>query len=93
MMSKNNAASAFGALLATMYAALLGVMIHDHWPALHVAILLLILIALWAGFFLAGIWVFLYRPAELSRKFPIRSEELRRRKKEFYDWLDSQRPR
>ena len=90
MMSKNNAASAFGAFLATMYAALLAVMIHDHWPALHVAVLLLIFITLWAGFFLAGIWVFLYRPAELTRNFQLAAKNSAKEKENLYEWLGSQ---
>jgi|ERR1051326_436344 hypothetical protein len=30
------------------------------------------------------------RPEEVRKRIPISSKELRRRKKEFYDWLDSQ---
>jgi len=30
------------------------------------------------------------RPEELQKRIPISSREHRRRKKEFYDWLDSQ---
>jgi len=30
------------------------------------------------------------RPEELRKRLPISSKEHRRRKKEFYDWLDSQ---
>jgi hypothetical protein len=37
----------------------------------------------------AGFWALVDRPAELDRKFPTSSKELRRRKKELYDWLDS----
>jgi len=41
----------------------------------------------WIGFYLAVFWALVYRQAELNKKFPISSQELRRRKKEFYDWL------
>jgi len=32
------------------------------------------------------------RPEEVEKRIPISSREHRRRKKEFYDWLDSQGP-
>jgi hypothetical protein len=32
-------------------------------------------------------WVFFVRPAELKKKLPITGEELRRKRKEFYDSL------
>jgi hypothetical protein len=49
----------------------------------------LIFIALWIGFYFAGVWAVVDRLAELARKFPISSKELRRRTKAFYDQLSS----
>jgi hypothetical protein len=53
-------------------------------------LVVIIFIALSIGFYSAGIWVAIDRPVELDKKFPIGSKELRRRKKAFFDWLDSQ---
>jgi hypothetical protein len=44
---------------------------------------LLVFSALWIGICFAGIWAIVDRPAELNRKVPIRSKELRRTKKAF----------
>jgi hypothetical protein len=38
---------------------------------------------------IAGFWALVDRPTAPDRKFPTSSKELRRRKKELYDWLDS----
>jgi len=41
--------------------------------------------------FLSFAWrLYFDRPEELGKQTPINSKEHRRRKKEFYDWLDSQ---
>jgi hypothetical protein len=41
--------------------------------------------------FLSFAWrLYFDRPEELGKQIPINSKEHRRRKKEFYDWLDSQ---
>jgi hypothetical protein len=90
MMNKNTTAQAFGVLLATMYAGLITFMVYSRWPRLHIALTLLIFIGLWSGFYLAGVWAILYRREELNWKFPISGRELRRRRKEFYNWLASQ---
>jgi hypothetical protein len=42
------------------------------------------------GVYLVGTWIMVDHPAELKRKIPISSKELRRRRKRFYDWLASQ---
>jgi hypothetical protein len=47
---------------------------------------LLIFMGIWLGFYAAGSWAFF---AQLNTKIPISGKELRRRKKEFYDWLAS----
>jgi len=40
-----------------------------------------------AGCYLIWNWVFFVRPAELKKRLPITGEELRRKRKEFYDSL------
>jgi len=87
MINKKNSGRFFGAVLATTWGTLITFMVQEHWPGLHILPILLIFSALWIGFYFAGIWAIIDRPAELNRKFPISSRELRRRKKEFYDWL------
>lgn len=59
------------------------------WP-LHVVQqrpLLLMFIGLCIAYYFVWNWFFYERPAELEKKLPITSKELRRRKKEFYDSL------
>ncbi len=90
MMNKNTTAQAYGIILATMFSILVTYVIYGAWPGLHISLILILFIGLWAGFYLAGIWAILYRPEELNRKFPLSGKELRRRKNEFYDWLSSQ---
>ena len=44
-----------------------------------------------SAIFLTVAWRLLFeRPSELDKQIPISSKELRRRKKTFYDWLNSQ---
>lgn len=90
MIGKKNTGRFYGACLATIYATLIIGTVYELWSGLHITLALLIFIALWIGFYFAGVWAAVDRPAELNRKFPISSKELRRRKKTFYDWLDSQ---
>jgi hypothetical protein len=49
--------------------------------------LFIIFVASYAGCYLVWNWVFFVRPAELKKKLPITGEELRRKRKEFYDSL------
>jgi hypothetical protein len=44
------------------------------------------------AFYFVGVWV-VDRKAELNKKIATPSHELRRRRKEFYDWLSSPRRR
>ena len=57
------------------------------WPLNVVQwhLLLLMFIGLCIAYYFVWNWVFYERPAELEKKLPITSKELRRRKKEFYD--------
>jgi len=59
-------------------------------PFLQVIPSVLTLIVLFTCFYCVGIWILIDRPAELKKKLPITSKELRERKKAFYDWLASQ---
>ena len=90
MIGKKNIGRLYGVCLATVYATLISGAVYGFWPGLHIALRLLIFLALWIGFYFTGIWTAIDRPAELDRKFPISSKELRTRKKAFYDWLASQ---
>ena len=92
MISKRTNGRFFGVLLATMYAGLITSAVR-FWFGLHIAATLLIFIGFWTGFYFAGLWAMVDRPAELDRKFPISNKELRARKKAFYSWLNSQRRR
>jgi hypothetical protein len=87
--SKKTTGRVWGVVLATMFAPLITAVLHNIWSELPIAPTLLVFICLWVGFYLAGIWMLVERPAELDRKFPISSKELRRRRKAFYDWVDS----
>ena len=89
MVSKENVGRAFGVCLATM-GAIVTTMVVRSFLQMTTWLTLSIFVVLWIVMYFTGLWTFLYRPAELNKKFPITSEELRRRKKEFYDWLASQ---
>ena len=88
MIRKKNVGRLYGACLATIYATLITGIVYGFWVTAHLA--LLIFAVLWIGFYFTGIWTIVDRPAELSRKFPVSSKELHKRKKAFYDWLASQ---
>jgi hypothetical protein len=65
-------------------------MVEDAWCGLHLLPVGLMFITLWVGFYFAGVWLIGNRRAELDRKFPVSSDDLRKRKKTFYDWPASQ---
>jgi D-alanyl-lipoteichoic acid acyltransferase DltB (MBOAT superfamily) len=90
MMNQRSVGQWLGICMATVYATLVVVMVRGLWHGLHVAVTLLLFVGLWIGFYFAGVWASTERRAELDMKFPTSSKELRRRKKEFYDWLASQ---
>lgn len=89
MLSKKVQGRTYGGFLATIYGGIFTVAIHL-WLGLHVVSASLIFIALWIGFYRTGVWMVTERPAELDKKIPVSSKELRTRKKRFYEWLDSQ---
>jgi hypothetical protein len=90
MIGTKNVGRIFGVCLAVMYTTLVAVAVSGLWPSLHAGLTVLILLGLAVGFYFTGIWVALDRPAELKKKISINSKQLKRRKKEFYDWLTAQ---
>jgi hypothetical protein len=74
-------------MYAMASAVLATIAILPFYPALRPRSVLLIFVGLCVVFYFVWIWVFYERPAELEKKVPISSKELRRRKKEFYDSL------
>jgi hypothetical protein len=90
MIGTKNVGRIFGVCLAVMYTTLVAVAVSGLWPRLHTGLTVLILLGLAVGFYFTGIWVAIDRPAELKKKIPINNKELKRKKKEFYDWLASQ---
>jgi len=83
MMNKNTAARAYGIVLATVFAILVTFIAYRLFPGMNPSAMVPIFIGFWAGFFLAGVWIF-------TREFPITGAERRRKNKQFYDWLRSQ---
>jgi hypothetical protein len=73
-----------------MFTSLITAWVHSLWPNLNVFLLAFIFVGLLVGGYAAGYWVSFERPKELAKKIAINSKELRRRKKEFFDWLASQ---
>lgn len=93
VFNTKNIGRAYGASLALIYATLVTLAVWGFWHTMPAMVGLLLFIGLSIGFYLAGIWVFTERIPELNRKLPISSTEVRRRRKEFFEWLNSQGPR
>jgi len=91
MIGKKNIGRIFGVCLAVVYTTVVAVAVSGLWPKLHTGLTVLILLGLAVGFYFTGIWVAVDRPSELKKKIPINSGELKQRKREFYNWLASQR--
>jgi hypothetical protein len=87
--NKKTTGRVWGILFGIPFGSLIATIAHHLWPELEIALIFLIFVGLCVGFYFAGLWVMVDHPAELDRKFPISSKELRRRRKEFYDWVDS----
>jgi hypothetical protein len=81
-----------GPLLGLFYAAIFGTFatigIHDYFPEMSMRVFVLLLGAVFVALYFVGNWV--QGRMEQNKKLPTSSKELRRRKKQFYDWLDSQ---
>ncbi len=90
MLGKKNVGRVYGASLATVYSTVITGIVYGLFGGLRLGLVLMIFVGLWIGIYFAGFWSAVDRPAELSRKFPTSSKELRRRRKAFYDWLGFQ---
>jgi hypothetical protein len=90
MIGKKNIGRLTGVCLATVYTTLISGTVYGLFHGLRLGFLTVIFIALWIGIYFAGNWAAVDRPAELDRKFPTSSKQLRARTKAFYDWLASQ---
>ncbi len=86
MLGKKGSGRGFGVVLGTVYALLVTGVVYHFWPGMNTALAASIFIGVWLAAFLAGTWAFV---AQLNTKIPISGKELRRSKKEFYDWLAS----
>jgi hypothetical protein len=78
----------FGLLMYAMASAVLTIL--AIWPldiVVRLRSLLLTFTGLCIAYYFVWKWFFYERPAELEKKLPITSKELRRRKREFYDNL------
>jgi hypothetical protein len=93
MIDEKTSGRLYGVCLAAVYGTLITGVILELWHSLRIASVVLIFVALWIAFYFTGVWVAVERPAELNGKLPLSGRERRRRKKEFYDWLASQRRR
>lgn len=66
-------------------ALLVTTLIRGSNPTLRPGTILLIIGGFCVAFYFLWTWVFFERPAELDKKLPINSKELRRKRKEFFD--------
>jgi hypothetical protein len=57
-------------------------------PNVRPIFLLVIFVPMWLLFRIVWGWIFFQRRAELDKKIPVTSRELRKRKKEFFDSLE-----
>jgi len=80
------------AMQAILYAVLVTGIVWRFNPTLPYGALVLIFVGFCIAFYFLWIWVFVERPAELAKKLPISSKELRRKRQEFYDNLPNDCP-
>jgi hypothetical protein len=73
----------YGLFFGSIFSALALIFPHSH-PVLKCLIIGVFVVS----FYFVGAWVSIRE--ELNKKIPTPSHELRRRKKDFYAWLDSQ---
>lgn len=87
MIGKKASAALTGALYSLFFGVLFSAFIFGSWPQLPILVKLLISGVLAFAFYFLGVWIFVRN--EQNKEIPTPSHELRRRKKAFYDWLDS----
>ncbi len=90
MFSKRTGGWLFGVLLALVYMSMVAVAVPGLWQRIGTWLTAILLFLLGVGFCFVGVWVVVDRPAELQKKLPISSKQLRKQSKDFYDWLASQ---
>jgi len=86
MIRKTNIARIAGVCVAAIYGTFIMVGVHDRWPKMSTLGLLLLSGAVCVVLYLAGRWIAVRN--ELNKRLPTSSKELRRRRKEFYNWLN-----
>jgi len=87
MISGKNIGRIFGVCLAAVFATPIMFGIHNRWPSMNIVLMLVLFGSVCFALYFAGVWV--EARDERNRKLPLSSKELRRRKKELYDWLAS----
>jgi len=85
MINEKNIVRLYGVLLA-IFAPPATLMIYGIWRNMSAWLIAFTLIALSVVFYRLGI-LYGNRPATVRKRVPISSNELRRRRTRFYDWL------
>jgi hypothetical protein len=88
MFDKNKALKVFPATLAPMLSAVVAIFFSKIDSKASAVLVGLVFLASWAGLYWGLTWVFIDRPAELEAKYPSSPEDEKRRREEFYDWLE-----
>jgi hypothetical protein len=88
MIGEKNIVRVYGVLFA-IFAPPATLILYRIWRNMPAWLAALILIVFLVVFYRVGV-LYGNRPAEVRKNVPISSQELRRRRKRFYDWLASQ---
>jgi hypothetical protein len=90
MINKKYQGPFLGVCYAIVFGSFAVIGIHDYWPDISIRAFLLLSGGAFIALYFAGRWVAV--KSEMNRKLPTSSKELKRRTKEFYNWLASQGP-
>jgi hypothetical protein len=88
MIGRKSATRLTGLLYGLFFGSSFSAVALQIFPHSHPVLKCLIITVFAVSFYCVGVWV--STREELNKKFPTPSHELRRRRKDFYDWLDSQ---
>jgi hypothetical protein len=90
MLSKENIGRTYGILVGSTLAVFVTFFLRRF---LHLQVIptVLLFIILEVACYRLGVWAMIERPEELDKKFPLTVKDLRRKRRVFYDWLNSQR--
>jgi len=88
MIGRRSAIYLTGLLYGLFFGSIFSAVALQVFPHSHPVLKCLIIGVFLVSFYFVGAWVSIRN--ELNKRIPTLSHELRRRKKEFYDWLDSQ---